>query len=937
MDRLLRYCAAAALMIGFCTAPGQAAEEPVTLANPGFEDGIEGWSTWYARQPVKVTTVDGPNGKCLRALGDAGSRVVISQSFVAEPLAWYTVRYRFSAAPNGASGGAMGYCRITFYDQNGTFLDYPSTEPFLDTFGEWTEAEQTFKTPLSIGEVSIGFNQSGASDLCVDDVSAARVDPPAPAPNTWAQLARRRDEPLLFSSWDYRNSAGQFREMGLKYGWRYVLEEQYEDLRESRTVPFWRGEETYAAFSRHGLKACPYLYYGALVYRNTHYSDAPPEDIPYILDPVWHDGYVVAAEEACRTLGDDPGLAYLFVQDESYGRFKAAPIAQEERVSPLWAELDETVRREYGGGVYGLPTGPGDENVYRWIAYYRWVQDRWADTFGRLRQTIEQSGCDVKLLGPDEVGVLMPLPWHRLAESVDVFTGQCLYSRGSAREYIAGFTTKYARDLTGKPVHNATQVVKYSGSPPPEEVQRQYSEVLRNGGEGEMMIGVEWFDRELNHHKYSAPERWATIKNLLRLMSEYQVQTPRESQVALLYSSISGMAQRAAFNSDDLLAAYAICGPKLRGWPTIVDSYALHEGAASLDGYSVVIVPHMPYETRRVVEQLRRFVRRGGLLVFANPQALQTDDLGEPLHAAGFLGATAEPLDRQREMSFVPPGFESERLRIYADDCFALTPFYGAGSRVVAHYGSGKPAAVLTELGDGAVLTFGADPFASTYVSEDAEWVAWWGSVLRARGMQTDLPIWDLRLPDEALVQAERPEGVCLTGNSYVRCQNGVYLGANAAVDGTYSLSVAPDLSPESGGEGTVGFAAGDLTDRVQATKGPFDSSGRATTPYAEADWADRWSAEALADGLEIEFALPEARDLSRVVLWYSGGFDGLTVSGGDGARWTRLASVRGESAGQDVLDLTVSLRGSHSRVKLQFTPSGEDLALADVELWAQE
>ena len=207
MGRMLRSCAAAALMIAVFMTPGQAAEEPVALTNPGFEDGIEGWSTWYARQPVKVTTVDGPGGKCLRALGEAGSRVVISQSFAAEPQAWYTVRYRFSAAPNGAAGGAMGYCRITFYDQNGTFLDYPSTEPMLDTFGEWTEAEQTFKTPLSIGEVNIGFNQSGAADLRVDDVSVARVDTPAPAPNTWSQLARRRAEPLLFSSWDYSNSA----------------------------------------------------------------------------------------------------------------------------------------------------------------------------------------------------------------------------------------------------------------------------------------------------------------------------------------------------------------------------------------------------------------------------------------------------------------------------------------------------------------------------------------------------------------------------------------------------------------------------------------------------------------------------------------------------------------------------------------------------------
>lgn len=937
MERVVRRLGAL-LMIGLCVGlmPSVGAAEAVPLTNPGFEDGIEGWSTWYARQPVTVSTVDGPDGQALRMLGEEGSRVVVSQAFDAEPQAWYTVRYSYSAAPNGASGGAMGYCRITFRDQNGVFMDYPSTRPMLDSFGEWVTAEQTFKTPLSIGTVTIGFNQSGASDLRVDNVSVERVDAPPPAPNTWDQLTTRRDEPLVFSSWQYTNSADQFRRMGLKYGWRYRLDEQYEKLKESRTVSFWRNEGVYEKYSEHGIEACPYLYWGATSYRAEHYDDEVPEDIPYILDPVWHDGLVVTLEELVRAHGEDPGIAYFFVADESYGRYKSAMIPAEERVSPLWADLEEEVRRDYGGGVHGLPTGSDDDNVYRWMAYYSWVQDAWAETFVRLRHTLDELGSDAKLLGPDEVGILMPLPWHRLAETVDVFTGQCLYSRGNARTYIAGFTTKYSHDLTGKPVHNATQIVKYSGSPPPEEVQRQYSQVLQNGGEGQMLIAVEWFDRELNHHQYSAPARWATIKNLLRLMSEYEVQTPEESQVALLYSSISGMAQGPDFSSNEMLAAYAITGPKLRGWPTVVDSYALDEGAASLDGFDAVIVPHIPYETRDVVAQLEQFVRDGGLLIIVDPLALQTDEMGESLTAEDFLGATAEAHERQRQMAFAGAGFLPGDLRVYATECFALTPAT-EDVEVVARYGDGAVAATLNSVGAGRVLMFGANPFGSTYVSEDAEWVDWWGALLGTNGAVMDLPIWDLRLPDEALVQAEKPEGVCLTGNNFVRVQNGVYLGANDPVEGTYTLSVAPDLSPESAGEGPISFTDGDLANRVEATKGPFDSSGRATEPYEEADWANRWSAEALADGLEIDFALPESRELSRMVMWYSGGIGTLTVSGGDGERWTELASVPGETVGADVVDLTVPLSGAFSRVRLHFSSADTELAIGDIELWATE
>ena len=911
-----------------------AAGAPVSLQNPGFENGAAGWRQWVARTPTKVDTVEGPHGMCLRALGEAGSRVVVSQAFTAAPQRWHTVRYRYRAVPNGASGGCMGYCRIAFTDPNGKFIDYPNTRPLLDTFGEWTEASQSFKTPLSIGKVTIGFNQSGAADLRIDDVSLELSTSPAPRPNTWEQLTRRRRDPLVFSSWQYTNSASHFRQMGLKYGWRYRLEEQYRELKESRTVAFWGGDEAYARLAKHGVKACPYIYWGAKKHRDAHYGGKPPEDLPYILDPVWHDGYVAACRKVCQQHGRKPGLEYVFVQDESYQRFKSAIGPADKRVSSRWAEIDDEVRADHGGGRFGLPTGPEDDNVYRWVAYYSWVQDTWADTFARLRQVIDESGCGAKLLGPDEVGILKPLPWCDLAESVDVFTGQCLYSRGSARTYIAGFTTKYSRDLTGKPVHNATQVVKYSGSPPPEEVQRQYSQVLRNGGEGQMLIGVEWFDRELNHHRYSAPARWATIKNLLRLMSEYEVQTPRTGTVALLYSSVSGMAQGRSFSSNEMLAAYATCAPKLRAWPIVVDSYALGRGKASLAEFRTVVLPYAPYETSAVFAQFQSFVRGGGQLVCADPGALRTDELGHDLDASRFLGATPKATDRQRLVTVSWPGQHATRLRVYAADCFVLEPAT-ADTRIVGRYADGTSAVTLTPFGDGQVLMFGANPFGSTYVSEDPEWVSWWEQVLGTRGVETNLPIWDLRLPDEALVQARKPDGVCLTGNNFVRCQNGVYLGANDAVDGYYTMSVAPDLAAESATGRQVAFAHGDLTDRVQATKGPFDKRGMAETPYGEADWADRWSAHALGSPLDIEFVLPEARPLARIVLWYSGSLDTLTVSGRAGEAWKRIAEAPGEDVGADVVDLTVPVAGSFSRVRLRFDSAGKELAIADVEVWA--
>ena len=38
----------------------------------------------------------------------------------------------------------------------------------------------------------------------------------------------------------------------------------------------------------------------AEAYRKAHYGGPPPEDIPPMLDPVWHDGYVEACRQACE-------------------------------------------------------------------------------------------------------------------------------------------------------------------------------------------------------------------------------------------------------------------------------------------------------------------------------------------------------------------------------------------------------------------------------------------------------------------------------------------------------------------------------------------------------------------------------------------------------------------------------------------------------------
>jgi hypothetical protein len=272
-------------------------------------------------------------------------------------------------------------------------------------------------------------------------------------------------------------------------------------------------------------------------------------------------------------------------------------------------------------------------------------------------------------------------------------------------------------------------------------------------------------------------------------------------------------------------------------------------------------------------------------------------------------------------------------LRSYAADCYRLQPV-SPRTRIVGTWPDGTPAATLHEFGKGRVIVLGANSLTDAYISEDEGWQDWWRQVLTAYRVPLNLPIWRLRLPDEALVQSVAPTDVCLTGNNFVRCQNGVYLGANDPQTGTYTCAPTPDLSPERV-SAPIPFDKGNLTNRVQATQGPFDAEGMATKPYQEADWADRWSAPAMGQGLTMEFTLPRPRELTRVRLWYTGGLPAGTVEGaGEDGQWRPLADIAATDAGLDVRELTLPATGRCSRLRLRLGLGAGELAIADVEVW---
>ena len=938
---VLAGACAAALFGVACLAAWQAsaAPAPPVLVNPGFEAGVEGWRWWFSPpDSVDISVVEGDRGDCVRFVGTEGTRVAFYQDVRVRPLGVYRISWRYMAGPNGTGGGRFGSFNTRLIDPNGKHFDYPCAMSLLDTYGRWAAAEALLTAPLSTDRVRIEFNSAGACDLRIDDVSVVETAGPVQTKrsNTWSQLATRREEQLWFSSWQYILKPDRYRERALKYGFRYRHLEQFELLRSTRTTTWSLDEKDYPLLSEMGVPACEYPHYPALERYKAHYGGRPPPDVPRLLDPVWHDCLVAACRERCRRFGASPGIVYVFSGDEVFGRYLKAVRPVAKRSSVRWQEIDREVREHFGGGRHGLPDGPDDADPFRWIAYYSWVGREFGRTLARMKATVEESDCGAKLLGPDEADRLYPWPWHEFARTVDVFTGQSLPYRITAHRYNTGFVTKCYADMTRKPVHNATQIVMYSGSPSPEEVQRRFSQVLQNGGEGQMLIAEEWGDRELSHHQFSAPGRWATVRNLLVLMSSWRVRTPTDSRAGVLYSSPSTMAMGTKIESSATEAAYAFCGPLSGGWPRMVDSWALAVGQSSLKGLSLLVVPTARIERPGALERLRSFAAAGGLLVCCEAEVFRRDTTGARLDADALLGVRPQESGPRRWVAMVWP--ERSRQRVYDRECFVLGPV-SETCDVIGTYADGAPAVTLNRYGKGRVVVFGSNPLVDSAVGDDSAWLGWWRALLEARGVPLGLPIWQLRLPDEAVERVVPPEDVCVTGNSFVRCQNGVYLGANDAMRGHYVMSVEPDLSPETGGPrgGRVPFATGDLTDRAQADRGPFGAMRLAKQPYAEADWANRWSKASLSQGLVVRFVLAEARALTRVRFWYSGARPATFVEGKRGGEWDVLAGMAAEDIGADVSDVSAAVSGKHAEVRLRFgVPTGDSLAIADVELWAE-
>ena len=638
-------------------------------------------------------------------------------------------------------------------------------------------------------------------------------------------------------------------------------------------------------------------------------------------------------------------------EDDDVAVYRSAMLKRKPAGHTYIHEFDRQVRDQFGGGKWGIPAGIKnlDPNPYRWIALYRYVAASLRDRQRRLYELVKGRNKKLVVTSFDSPGGVYPTEWSLLAPYADLFTLQMGYPGGSTRwRATAGFHCKVGSDLTGKDFWPCTHFEHYNyPHSRPEEVLEEISQIFRNGGTGIHIylpdtLNISKAKGDLRTSYFSSPRRFHTVMNIARFIRTMpRLKLPDYSKTAILHNDDT-IASRPHDNPDIYGQAtetcYTFLGPVATSWFKFIDSAQVLKWPKLHDRYDVIYLPAARYQRKQITARLRQFVEDGGTLVCGDPEAFETDLLGNDTSAlrTAIFGVTLGDRSRAKAIRVRKLGWTGE-LPIHSP-AFTLKP--GPGVEVLATLDDGTPAITSHKLGRGRAVLFGANVLLTRNVA-DQQWREFFRAFVKSMGTPTGFDIWNFKLPESLIWHEPRQAGVCLTNNRIVWREELPLFHQNVRTGGTYSYSTPPDTLPENLKADAIPFSAGRLTDRRRAIHAEKESA----RPYVgfklpESHWVASWSNPR---PVAVTFDLKQPRVLTQVKLWYRDTLADMTFEGSrDGKTWKPLGKARGHRGHPgDVYDKVVDLpRGPSSRyLRIHFAgrQPREKLTLAEVELWAAE
>lgn len=736
-----------------------------------------------------------------------------------------------------------------------------------------------------------------------------------------------------------------------KFGLRYVQDEEIADIRNGPFVALTN------AWARGGVGSYPTMR-GILRYDVQDVAPKMLDGNPWIMHPKWQEAYLKEATRLAQlSLDQSPKNAWgntfgIWAGDEIFESFAIKVVPMDKRDDAVRA-IDREIKEKFGFGKYGMPESPTDPDPLKRIAYRRWINARLTETYAKARETVKKINPRLVMLSPNISSAGVPMDIEAMSPYFDAACNQSATTLDPfTRRLSTGADTKALADLSGLPVFGAVQHHFVRGDP--QALREEFSQIFRNGGQGVWLHAAEWWDRELETGKYTNTLQWRAMREICDMaakMNKVKLPTP---DTAMLYASDTFLThidnpKMSNEETPQVYAAYAALGPCVGTWFSFVSDRQIDRGTRQLGNYKALYIPRGMYERGAVLDKMEQYLREGGTVICTDPTAFTWDINGESLTARWekITGVrTGRPLPPEKTSATVrAAGF----LRLERDLAITLpTPgveltVLDPSVRPLASYDDGSPAATIRTYGKGNVIFFGSDPFLSQ--DKNSGVIALVRSIQLAVGAQTDLDIWRFKLPPFKTVYVADPEAhKCLTNNAVDRT---FYLGNsdaksvhNLATGGAYTYDRFPTGIADVAKAGEISFDQGHLTNRKLAYASR-NLAGERNPPELE-KWIVSYSNRNPVT-LTVDLKKPYALD--RFTLFYSGILPDLTIEGSaDRQQWERLGSCAVQRATEDVIDVSVPVKGKYRYVRARFAQRREDvmmelceMELCEMEIWGSE
>ena len=732
--------------------------------------------------------------------------------------------------------------------------------------------------------------------------------------------------------WFHGSNEAAMRKFALQYGLPYSLENLMKEINKYRFRPigsFYTINSRKEMSSKSGTKwlFCP----------TARYTKAPKMGIfPFLADPQAEKAYMKNLDKL-REVKDNVWGVFIGDEMANYQQMIGIKFFNDKKMNyPFIKKADKEIKRLYGGDKYGIPLSKDDPNVFRWIAYRSWINDKMQAFMQRVYKKVKEIAPNMPVISEDPMALQSTVyDFSGFKKICDIATHQ-LYPTNNPDFAFSGFITKYLKDISGcKEIWPCVHVEEYAGSYTPQEVLDMFSEALRNGATGLHLylcdtVGRRAKKKYLHTEFYGAPDRWQIETAVAKHLQKMNKINFPEADCAIFSPvmtarSYPGLMVSAKKNS----VLHSFLGPHSGVWFKFINESTIRN--SGLDKYKAIFVTDAKYTDINSLKRLIKYVSNGGKLIVFDPEAFQSTNLHEiPEHLRskilGFKGLT-----KTKHNSI---NYKGIRLNVSNLKCYNFQHMNDV--KVIASYEDKSPALISHKLGKGKVICFAANPNREIYL-RNSIWKKFYSAFCSELGLKTGNKIWNFALPRNLIKAPALPSGKCYTNNAIAWRQFKPVTYFNTPIGGSYSYSPIPNAIKDQGGVKNIKFSKGDLTDRRDAPKAGNVDLGKSKLE----NWVVSWNTP---KSISVDFRLKQNVPVNQVNIYYSGSLRNIKLKlSADGKNFQTFDFPVTPNDNKNLKDVRIKKLSLPQAIKAQYIninfakvtdKSPSKIILSEIEIW---